>query len=64
MGRQRGEAPGRRVFDQENRLHQRLHVLVHPSGVDVPSSALRFLTQQLRRRIGGLPLRHRSRPHP
>jgi hypothetical protein len=27
----------------------RLHVLVYPSGVDVSSSALRFLTQQLRR---------------
>lgn len=48
MGWKYGEAPGRWVFDQENRLHQRLHVLVHPSGVDVSSSALRFLAQQLR----------------
>ena len=35
-------------FDQENRVHQRLHVLVYPSGVDVSSSTLRFLSQQLR----------------
>lgn len=42
-------------FNQDNRIHQRLHVLVYPSGVDVASSVLRFLTQQLwhqRRAIG------------
>jgi hypothetical protein len=35
---------------KKNRLHQRLRVLVYPSGVDVSSSALRFLSAQLRRR--------------
>lgn len=49
LGWQRGEFPGGWVFDQENRLDQRLHVLVYPSGVDASTSGLRFLTEQLRR---------------
>ena len=36
-------------FHHENRLDQRLHVLVSPWGVDVSGSALRFPTRQLRR---------------
>lgn len=50
-----GEAPGRWVFDQEIRLHQGLRVLVCPCGIDVSSSALRFLTalsREHRRRLG------------
>ena len=37
-------------FEQEIRLHQRLRVLAYPSGVDVSSSALRFLSAKLRQR--------------
>ncbi|SCK62563.1 Helix-turn-helix of DDE superfamily endonuclease [Streptomyces sp. AmelKG-D3] len=48
LGWQTGKAPGGWVFDQEIRLHQRLRVLVHPSGIDVSSSALRLLPAKLR----------------
>ncbi|CAG6393575.1 hypothetical protein SCOCK_210015 [Actinacidiphila cocklensis] len=50
ISRVRGtQAPGRWVFDQESHLHQRLRMLVYPSGIDVSSSTLRFLSGQLRR---------------
>ncbi|MFD4578168.1 hypothetical protein ACFWP1_37875, partial [Streptomyces sp. NPDC058425] len=35
-------------YDWRNCLHQGLRVLVYPSGVDVSSSTLRFLSARLR----------------
>lgn len=46
-------------FSTKKSVYQGLHVLVYPSGLDVSSSALRFLSSRLREHRRGLGTRWR-----